>query len=100
MVNLEPSLALTQNFVPKKKIPAALGFLRDQPCSVSGFDTEKVRDPYALFVERLGKAHSDELSAGLEALDRTKRSKWDELVRNDESGGFSFGFGGNDSDDD
>lgn len=99
-MNLDASLALTQNFVPKKKLPAVLGFLRDQACSVSGFDTAKVQDPYGLFVERMRETYPEELDAAMAILDKSKRSKWEELVKSDGGGGFSFGFGGDDSDDD
>lgn len=100
MVNLEDSLALTQNFIPRKMLPAALSFLSDQACSVSGFDMAKVRDPYGLFVERMRESFSEELDKAMEVVESKKRSKWDDLVGKDtESAGFSFGFGGGDSSD-
>lgn len=101
MVNLEDSLALTQNFIPRKKITAALSFLSDQSCSVSGFDMAKVPNPYALFVERMREAYPEELEKAIELVESKKRSKWDDLVGKDtDSVGFSFGFGGGDSSDD
>lgn len=101
VVNLSPSLALTQNFVPPTQLPAAIEFLRDQLGSVSGFDAKKVKDPYGLFVRRMREQYPKELDEALQTLERRKRRKWDELVgTSDSGGGFTFGFGGGDDSDD
>lgn len=104
VLNLEDSLALTQNFVPRKKLSDVLGFLRDQRDQVSGFKDEVCDRAYELFVERLEGTHPEILREGLQELERKGkqgRGKWEELTKGDEeeeTGGFSFGFGGDDDD--
>ncbi|KAF2281256.1 F-box domain-containing protein [Westerdykella ornata] len=103
VLNLEDSLALTQNFVPKKRLSDVLGFLRDQRDQVSGFREDVCDRAYELFVERLKEAHPHILEQGLQELERKSkkgRGRWEELTKADEeeSGGFSFGFGGDDDD--
>jgi hypothetical protein len=106
VLNLEDSIALTQNFVPQKKLSEVLRFLKDCPDQISGFKDE-VTDPYSLLVERLKEKHADILEQGLKELEeksKSGRGKWEELTKPDaeESGdsGFSFGFGFGDDDDD
>lgn len=104
VLNLDDSLALTQNFVPRKKLPDVLGFLRDQRDQVSGFKDEVCEQAYELFKERLQERYPELLEEGLAELDRRAkkgRGKWEELTKADEEGeggGFSFGFGGDDDD--
>jgi ribosomal protein L16 Arg81 hydroxylase len=101
VVNTSPALALTQNFVPIAQLPAALEFLDQQRQSISGFDCQKVTDPYKLFIERMEALYPEELKKAREVLE-TKKSKWDTLVAAKEAGagGFSFGFGADYNDDD
>jgi hypothetical protein len=100
VLNLEPSIAVTQNFVPRRRVGAVLQFLRDQKQSISGFG-EDVEDPYALFIERLRDSDPELLEEGLKGMDL--KSKWQTLTKNEnnkpEDGGFSFGFGFGDEDD-
>ncbi|KAK4954566.1 hypothetical protein LTR10_007999 [Elasticomyces elasticus] len=111
VLNLEGSIAVTQNFVPRRRVGAVLQFLRDQRGSISGFGRE-VGDPFGLFVERLGEFDGGLLREGMGELERLGkfkggRGKWEELTKpavqdEDEAevgGGFSFGFGGDDDDD-
>ncbi|OAL55895.1 Clavaminate synthase-like protein [Pyrenochaeta sp. DS3sAY3a] len=105
VLNLEDSLALTQNFVPKKKLADVLGFLRDQRGEVSGFKEDVCDTAYELFVERLREQYPEVLEEGLLELERKGkkgRGKWEELTKGgdeaEEAGGFSFGFGGDDDD--
>ncbi|KAH4932944.1 tRNA wybutosine-synthesis-related protein 4 [Parastagonospora nodorum] len=105
VLNIEDSLALTQNFVPMKKLPDVLGFLRDQRGEVSGFKEEVCDTAYELFVEKLQEEYPDILAEGLAELEKKskgKRGKWEELTKTggeeEEAGGFSFGFGGDDDD--
>jgi len=107
VLNLEPSIALTQNFVPRRRVGAALHFLRDQKQSISGFGDD-VEDAYALFVERLRERDPELLDEALKELERIgkgAKGKWEELtkpaVTHDGAvgeNGFSFGFGGDDDD--
>ncbi|KAH8732993.1 hypothetical protein GQ44DRAFT_745226 [Phaeosphaeriaceae sp. PMI808] len=104
VLNLEDSLALTQNFVPRSKVPDVLVFLRDKREEVSGFDKDVCETAYELFVERLGEEYPEILEEGLMELERRGkkgRGKWEELTKGsgeEEEGGFSFGFGGDDDD--
>ncbi|KAI4093966.1 MAG: hypothetical protein LQ344_002564 [Seirophora lacunosa] len=98
VVNLEPSIAITQNFVPRAHLANALAFLKDKPEQVSGFKND-VTDPYALFVNKLGQKHPDLLEEGLakvETLQANKKRKWAAVVKADEEEGFGFGFGDGD----
>ncbi|KAJ6446276.1 Noc1p protein [Purpureocillium lavendulum] len=103
VVNLENGIALTQNFVPESPslnlLSEVLAFLKEKPDQVSGFDKD-VTNPYALFVERLRVEHPEVLDKALDAVEKksAKKRKWDSAVGRDEeapeTGGFSFGFGG------
>ena len=105
VLNLEASIAVTQNFIPRRRVGAVLQFLRDQKQSISGF-SDDVRDPYVLFVERLREHDAELLDEGLQELERLSkggRGKWETLTKvadeeEAEEGGFSFGFGGEDED--
>ena len=106
VVNLSPSIAITQNFVPEAHLTKAVAFLRDKPDQVSGFRKE-IENPYDLFIRKMEEVHPGTLSGTLETLGRLKQGKkrkWEQLVKgNAESdiheGGFSFGFGEADDDD-
>ena len=103
VLNLDESLALTQNFVPRARLADVLGFLRDQREQVSGFKEDVADHAYELFVEKLREQHPEILEEGLEKLERrSKPGKWEALTKGAEEeqggGGFSFGFAGDDSD--
>lgn len=94
VLNLEPTIAITQNFVPKAHAKATLRFLRDKTDQISGF-RDNVTDAYALFMERLRKEYPD-LAA---SLNEPHKRKWNEVVNDQEDAegerqGFSFGFSG------
>ncbi|KAJ9656554.1 hypothetical protein H2198_004903 [Neophaeococcomyces mojaviensis] len=98
VVNLEPAIAITQNFVPKSHLSAAVNFLRNKPDQVSGFRST-IQDPYALFMQRLEQAHPD-LYALVQEKGEKKR-KWEDVVAVGDAdgasrGAFSFGFGDDD----
>ncbi|KAI4225657.1 MAG: hypothetical protein LQ349_007024 [Xanthoria aureola] len=106
VVNLSPSIAITQNFVPKAHLANALAFLKYKPDQVSGFRND-VKDPYGLFVAKLQEKHPELLQKGLadlESLRGGKKRKWEELTgpNGDDGVGvrpFSFGFGDGDDED-
>lgn len=106
VVNLSPSIAITQNFVPKAHLMEAVAFLKDKPDQVSGFRKE-IANPYELFMRKLEEAHPELLSGILEKLGRLKQGKkrkWEQLVKGSaesdiHEGRFSFGFGKADDDD-
>lgn len=98
VVNLNASIAITQNFVPRSHLVGVLCFLKYKADQVSGFKKD-VADPYGTFVERMQNEHPDLLEQALAELDKKaegKKRKWDAAVGNaggDDAGGFSFGFG-------
>lgn len=109
VVNLSPSIALTQNFVPEAHLRQVLVFLRDKPDQVSGFK-KSVQNPYGLLVEKLKRKRPELLAetlAKIEGVQNGKKRKWEKLVdgHNEEeysptqSYGFSFGFGDDDNED-
>ena len=103
VVNLEPSIAVTQNFVPQAHLANVLAFLRDKPAQVSGFSAD-VQNPYETFAQKLRDVCPATLKEALLAMEKSregKKRKWDELVMNDVQGGkqsekFNFGFGDGD----
>lgn len=108
VVNLERSIAITQNFVPQAHLTNVLVFLKNKADQVSGFRNDIV-DPYGLFVQKMKELHPELIGKALPQMenqnrpDRKKR-KWDELVSTSQvecinGGGFSFGFGGVDEED-
>ncbi len=100
VVNLEPSIAITQNFVPEAHLAEVLSFLKGKPAQVSGFRSD-VADPYDTFVRRMREERPGLLADAMGKLDRLKegrKRKWDELVKSDgqdgeQAGAFGFGFG-------
>lgn len=106
VVNLSPSIAITQNFVPRAHLPNVLSFLRDKPQQVSGFRGE-IGNPYEVFVRRMREQHSDFLDEAFWDIERSqerRKRKWDKVVKGDmtgeeEGGSFSFGFGFEEGDD-
>jgi hypothetical protein len=106
VVNLDASIAITQNFVPRSHLAATLSFLSDKADQVSGFKKD-VKDPYATFVARMQTEHPDLLEQALAQLAKRaegRKRKWDDLVHDaaaaEEGAGFSFGFGGDDEESD
>ena len=104
VVNLEPSIAITQNFVPEAHLANVLEFLAHKFDQVSGFRRD-IENPYELFVEKMQEAHPGLLENGLNDIVRQdqnqqgKKRKWELLVKSDyedqiQAETFSFGFGG------
>lgn len=95
VVNLDPTIAITQNFVPRSHVGATYRFLKNKANQVSGFK-ESVADPCTLFKEQLQQVYPD-LAASLDDCNIKKR-KWEEVVSHQEVGedqpGFCFGFDG------
>ncbi|KAK5283777.1 hypothetical protein LTR20_008544 [Exophiala xenobiotica] len=93
VVNLDPAIAITQNFVPRAHLRSTVKFLRHRADQVSGFKNT-VANPYALFMDRLREAHPDLATL----VEESKKRKWDDVVHDsrqadEEQSGFSFGFG-------
>lgn len=93
VVNLEPAIAITQNFVPKSHIAAAVDFLKNKPQQVTGFKSG-VEDPHELFVGRLRETYPDLIGKQRKGA---KKRKWEEITHVHTEGNipaaFSFGFG-------
>ena len=104
VVNLSPSIAITQNFVPEAHLANVLDFLKNKPEQVSGFHGD-IDNAYDLFVEKLRERYPDVLIKALKhvKLHEGKKRKWNRLVDEDDehvpnARGFSFGFGDEDDD--
>jgi Cupin-like domain len=103
VVNLDASIAITQNFVPRSHLVGVLSFLRDKSDQISGFKKD-VEDPYGTFVKCMQVNYTELLEQAFAELEKKaegRKRKWDATVGHtgEESGGkFSFGFGGDESD--
>ena len=108
VVNLEPAIAVTQNFIPRGHLTAALDFLGNKADQISGFRKD-VQNPYDRFVTKMRELHPELLAQAEEELQKRsdgKKRKWDEIVHGKpdgeaadaSAGGFSFGFGDDGSD--
>ena len=104
VVNLSPSIAITQNFVPEAHLANVLDFLKNKPDQVSGFRGD-VKNAYDLFVDKMGKLYPEVLSKALGEMVKVregKKRKWDQLVNGyDECPpkGTSFSFDFRDEED-
>ena len=105
VVNLDPAIAITQNFVPQGYLSSVLDFLYYKPDQISGFRKD-YDEPYRRFADKLREARPDLLDRALHEMEGTsdgKKRKWDEVVHGpvgqdeakngSEQGEFSFGFG-------
>jgi hypothetical protein len=95
VVNLEPAIAITQNFISHSHLECALEFLGNRPDQVSGFCNE-IKNPHQLFLNAL-KQHGIEAPSKQSAVNGTKR-KWEQVLMGEEmhptdgEATFSFGF--------
>jgi hypothetical protein len=106
VINLEESIAVTQNYVSRRELAAVLHFLKTRPEQVSGFklisaDEDCEEEWGDVVFERLCKAlqrdHRDVLLEALKEVARretsaTKTSVWDRLEARKEESAFGFGF--------
>jgi hypothetical protein len=106
VVNLSPSIAITQNFVPRTHAKNVLAFLKDKADQVSGFQ-RGIADPYSLFLQCLQVKHPEALEEALSqqtGKGNTRKRKWNELLKingkekedGEDRCGFLFSFGGMD----
>ena len=88
VVNLEPSIAITQNFVPRGHLVDALDFLKYKSDQVSGFKGD-VSDPFRLFCSTLQEKHPEFFEEAMLEMNRRrqKKRKWDEITIYDMNGG-------------
>lgn len=100
VVNLAPSVAVTQNFVPRAHLGEVLGFLKDRPEQVSGF-SKNIKNPYQLFVDKMYLKHPSMMEGSVgetKILKAGKKRKWESVVNptkpnQHQRNEFSFGFG-------
>ena len=104
VVNLSPSIAITQNFVPEAHLANVLDFLKNKPEQISGFHGE-IDNAYDLFVGKLRERYPEVLTKALKhvKMPEGKKRKWNQLVSEDEehvsnTRDFSFVFGDEDDD--
>ena len=104
VLNLSPSVAITQNFVPEAHLANVLDFLKNKPDQVSGFYGD-VKNAYDLFVDKMRELYPEVLDNALGEMLKVregKKRKWDQLVNGyDERrpNGTSFSFDFRDEDD-
>ena len=81
VINIEPSIAITQNFVPRGHLANVLDFMKNKPEQVSGFKNDIV-DPYDTFVTRLREAHPVELTEALAKVNdmNHKKRTWNDVI--------------------
>ena len=99
VVNLEPSIAITQNFVPKQHLGKVVDFLRDKADQVSGFRSHDNTTLWDLFARQMEVKYPGLIEEVVKrkAAQNGKR-KWDAIVDagyeegRTKTGGFSFGF--------
>lgn len=104
-VNLEPTIAISHNFVHEAHLADVLNFLKNKSDQISGFK-DGLKDAYGLFVQKMESSHPGVLDRALKQMEVSrvaKKRKWDEVIGDQENsadaGGFSFGFGdGNEED--
>ncbi|KAG8691209.1 hypothetical protein FRC11_005908 [Ceratobasidium sp. 423] len=112
VVNLEPSVAVTQNFASKHELTNVLRFMRDKPDQTSGWSEDiACADLYEIFCDVLQRERPEVLENALVELNKTTRkgngeqqSVWDQVKKSTQpegaDSGFSFGFDVEGSDED
>ncbi|KAG8905053.1 hypothetical protein FRC01_008496 [Tulasnella sp. 417] len=108
VVNLDDSVAVTQNFVSENELTNVLRFMRDKPDQLSGFKGSLTPSTiYERFTCVLQENAPETYTRAMEALEKTspsvkRESVWDKVVSasvddsaslaGEAGGGFSFGF--------
>ncbi|KAG8708863.1 hypothetical protein FRC08_018667 [Ceratobasidium sp. 394] len=103
VVNLEASVAVTQNFASEHELVNILRFMRDKADQISGWpDDIQCTELYGTFCEVLRRERPSILQRALEVLDKPlrkgageQRSVWDQVTKlqaEKMDQGFSFGF--------
>ncbi|KAG9100743.1 hypothetical protein FRC06_003781 [Ceratobasidium sp. 370] len=109
VVNLEASVAVTQNFASEHELVNILRFMRDKADQISGWpDDIQCTELYDTFCEVLRRERPSILQRALKVLDRSskkgageQRSVWDQVTKSRAEKvdqGFSFGFEVDDDD--
>lgn len=88
VMNLESTLAITQNFVSRENVVQVVRFLKNKPDQVSGYKGDLYKD----FMENLDRDTLEYIES-FEDLYSSKRGKWANLTAAAESSnGFEFKF--------
>jgi len=90
VVNLEDSIAITQNFVPPSQLSLVLRFLRHKSDQISGF-TDDI-DAYSLFREKLSSEYPELLHSFDQQLDQLNTKKRKRVEEDTATTDFSFNF--------
>ena len=101
VINLEPSVALTQNFVAATNLPAVLRFLSESKGAVSGVSDADAQGLHAAFTAALQAACPDLLAAAQQPRAEPARPserppaaaqglRWRDVVSTAERATFSF----------
>lgn len=109
VVNLGPSIAITQNFVHKAHLAGVLDFLKTKPDQVSGFHRDVI-NVHELFLGKMRELYPELLDKVLGEMEKThegKKRKWEQLVSEENEHAtngrgfrsFNFGFGDEDDED-
>lgn len=107
VVNLDESVAVTQNFVSETELTNVIRFMRDKPDQLSGFKGSLTPSTiYERFTRALQENAPETYIRAMGALEKTspplkRESVWDKVVSTSDEpatvdgeagGGFSFGF--------
>lgn len=106
VVNLEASVAVTQNFASEYELVNVLRFMRDKADQTSGWSEDiACSDLYSIFCDMLRRERPAVLDNALKVLkgrEIAHQSVWDQVTKSTQSeevkGEFSFGFEIDDSD--
>jgi hypothetical protein len=89
-MNLEETIAITQNFVNGENLPSVLNFLATKKSQISGFQCDDDIDIYELLVSKLDGEWSDVIEK--EKLSRTIIHRHGEKRKFEDEIGSSFMF--------
>eukprot|EP00501_MAST-03F_sp_TOSAG23-6_P001353 GSMAST32.ASY1.ANO1.1405.1 assembled CDS len=84
VINIEPSVAITQNFVTANNLAKVLEFLRDKKEQVSGIkDGDSLHGRFVSVIKEK-RPHLTELPGVKSAMDATKYSLWSKIIAGDD----------------